>query len=291
MKKVGLLKSLAFLLLINIPIWVFVILLTYSKYQSLLFQTIAFAFVFVSFTTIVTFILLVVNRIIQAGKLKLTLAVIMLFVALCFTVSILAYQRLVNEGSMIADKQCLKVNPLIIQRKNSYVKSMEIILAKGSEIDYMNELNKYMDISNKYVEEQKKWLQEEKAFMNRIDYKLFLPSQVQTANQLQFDSREAEMKSTVAINKMFSFPNDLEKQKELYNEVVTETKIANEANKKSDLLWKTKPKFDLRIRFIKFHPSKCSKENLNIPKVPDFFVPPKPIQSGPISYFKTTLRM
>ena len=194
MKKVGLLKSLAFLLLINIPIWVFVILLTYSKYQSLLFQTIAFAFVFVSFTTIVTFILLVVNRIIQAGKLKLTLAVIMLFVALCFTVSILAYQRLVNEGSMIADKQCLKVNPLIIQRKNSYVKSMEIILAKGSEIDYMNELNKYMDISNKYVEEQKKWLQEEKAFMNRIDYKLFLPSQVQTANQLQFDSREAEMK-------------------------------------------------------------------------------------------------
>lgn len=281
-KKASLLKSLTLLLLINVSIWIVVILLVYSGYQSLPFQIIAFALVFISFTTIVTFILLVVNRIIQTGKLKLTIAVLMLFVVLCFTISTLAYQRLMDESAVITDKQCMKVNPLIIERKNSYIKSMKIIFTRGNEDDYMREINKYMDISKKYIEEETNWLLEQERFMNRWDYKFFLPPEVKAAAQLQYTSREADMSETQAIIDMYK-TTDVNRQKEYTKIVIDQTKIANEADKKFDLLWKTKPKFDPRVRFVKVPPTKCPKENFDIPNVMDFLTPPKPIRSGPVS--------
>ena len=282
-KKASLLKSLALLHLINVPIWIVVIFLVYSKYQSLPFQIIAFALVFISFTSIITFILLVINRIIEAGKLKITIAVLMLFVVLCFIISTFAYQRLVNEGSIIADKQCLKVNPLIIERKNSYIKSVKIVFAKGSEGDYMNEFNNYMDISKKYIEEEAGWLREQEQFMNKWDYNFFLPPEIKAEAQLQYTLREADMKGTQAIIDMYK-TTDPNRQKEYIKIVIDQTKIANEADKKSDILWKTKPKFDPRVRFVKVPPTKCPKKNFDIPNVMDFLTPPKPIRSGPVTY-------
>lgn len=281
-KKASLLKSLVLLLLINVPIWIVVIRLVYSGYQTLPFQVIAFALVFISFTSIITFILLVINRIIERGKLILAIAVLILFIVLCFTISTLAYQRLMDESAVITDKQCMKVNPLIIKRKNSYIKSMKIVFAKGSEEDYMNELNNYMDISKKFIEEETNWLLEQERFMNRWDYNFFLPSEVKAAAQLQYTSREADMRGTQAIIDMYK-TTDLNRQKEYTKIVIDQTKIADEADKKSDILWKTKPKFDPRVRFVKVPPTKCPKKNFNIPDVQDFLTPPKPIRSGPVS--------
>ncbi len=68
------------------------------------------------------------------------------------------YQQLINEGSVIADEQCLKVNPLIIARKNSYINSMKILQASGSAQDYWTETDKYLDISKKYILAEDSWL-------------------------------------------------------------------------------------------------------------------------------------
>jgi len=215
-------------------------------------------------------------------KIGLIILIIFLFITLSFAISTLIYQKLVNEESIIADKQCMKVNPLIIERKNSYIRAMKILLDKGNEEDYMSELNKYMDISNKYIKEQTKWLEEQKIYMNKWSFKFFLPGEVKMATQLQYTSREADTTSTKAIVDIYNTTDPI-RQKEYVKIVINQTKIANEADKKSDLLWNTKPKFDLRVRFVKVPPTKCPKENFNIPDVVDFFSPSKQINFGPIT--------
>ncbi|OGK62596.1 hypothetical protein A2334_03525 [Candidatus Roizmanbacteria bacterium RIFOXYB2_FULL_38_10] len=282
-KKFSLFKSLRLLFRINVPIWVVVIFLTYSKYQSLPFQIIAFALVFISFTSIFTFILLVINRIIEARKLRLAIFFLILFIVLCFTISTLTYQRLVNEGSVIADKQCLNVNPLIIQRKNSYTETIRIAKANGSEEDYWKEQINYLEISKKYIQAQQSWLKEQSAFINRTDYKLFIPKIIQKAGLLQYQSREADMKSTIAVTEMFKSLTDTNKQKELATTILNEKKKQEAAEAELDKIWKSKSNFDIRVRFIRVPKTQCPKENLNIPEVPNIFAPPKQIFRGPWS--------
>jgi hypothetical protein len=192
------------------------------------------------------------------------------------------YQRLANEGSMIADKQCINVNPLIIERKNSYIKAMRIILDKGSEEDYLNEMKHYLDVSNKYINEQAKWLKEQNSYMNRLDYQLFSPKEIKKLTLFQYRSREADMKGTKAMVAMMK-TTDVNRQKEYAKIVVDQAKIATEADKELEQIWKKGMPNDLRVRFIKIPPSKCPEENLNIPNVPDLLLPQKQVNYRPVS--------
>ena len=83
---------------------------------------------------------------------KLVVIISLSFISLIiiFCLSTFKYQQLVNEGSIIADKQCLNVNPLIIQRKNSYTETIRIAKLNGSEKDYWKEQERYLTISKKY---------------------------------------------------------------------------------------------------------------------------------------------
>lgn len=208
---------------------------------------------------------------------------IVAIIFLYFGISIYIYQQLVNEGSVIADKQCLNVNPLIIQRKNSYTETIRIAKANGSEKDYWKEQENYIDISRKYIKAQQTWLKEQNAFINRADYKLFIPKVIQKAGLLQYQSREADMKSTIAVTEMFKSLKDTNKQKELVTIIVNEKKKQEEAEDKLDKIWKSKSNFDIRVRFIRVPNTKCTKENLDIPEVPNIFAPPSQIYSGPWS--------
>lgn len=207
---------------------------------------------------------------------------LLLVLFLTYTGYIFKFQQLVNEGSVIADKQCINVNPLIIQRKNSYLKSMKIIMDKGSIEDYLKELDNYIDISNKFITEQGKWLKEQKAHMNRWNYKFLIPSEIKELGRLQYISRETDMKGTKAILDMLK-TTDVNRQKEYMKIIIDQTKLGKDADNEYDRIWKKGFSPDLTMRFVKVPPSKCPKENFNIPNVPDLLLPPTRINYGPLS--------
>lgn len=211
------------------------------------------------------------------------LLVLIIATILFFGISIFFYQQLVNEGSIIADKQCLNVNPLIIQRKNSYSETIRIAKANGTEEEYWKEQNNYLSISKKYIQAQQLWLNEQKTFINRADYKLFIPQVIQKAGLLQYESREADLKATIAVTDMFKSLTDTNKQKELATIILNEKKKQEAAEAELDKLWKSTTNFDIRQGFIRVPKTKCPKENLEIPEVPNIFAPPSQIYNGTLS--------
>lgn len=222
------------------------------------------------------------EKCVQPMKIVKIILFFVLFVLLIYGGYEFLFQQLVNEGSLIADKQCMDVNPLIIRRKNSYLNSMKIISDKGSADDYMKELKNYLDVSNKFIAAERKWLNEEKTYMNRWDYKLILPAEIQRLGQLQYISREADVKSTQAILDMLK-TTDTNKQKEFVKVIVDQVKIGKDADYEYNQIYEKGLPFDWRMKFVKVPPSKCPKENLNIPNVPDLFSPPAQYNHGPLS--------
>lgn len=192
-----------------------------------------------------------------------------------FIVSTFEYQSLINQGSKIADDQCMKVNPLIIQRKNSFLDSMKILLGSGSAAEYWKENNKYLKISQQYVDEQNAWLKEEKTYMDQWNYKSFVPSYIRLAAKAQYNSREAEAKSQQAIIEEFR-TKDTVLQKKLSDLVIAQTKKSGEENDLYNKTWNSPKPFDLRDRFTKVPQTICPDENFNIPDVPDFLHPSPP---------------
>lgn len=187
--------------------------------------------------------------------------------------STIKYQQLINQGSLIADEQCLKVNPIIIDRKNSYIKSMQAIKDNDAKT-YEKETDNYLLASRKYVTQQTKWLDTQKKYMDSWDFQHFVPQYVKSAAKAQYDSRKADTESTNLLIDAFEVAQ-LNKtlSEELGTKAVEQIKIRNAADKKYDEIWNNPGKLDWRTRFIKVPTSKCPDGNFNIPDVQDFLNP------------------
>lgn len=191
---------------------------------------------------------------------KILVGIIILTIIL-FMGYVFKYQQLVDEGSVLADEQCLTVDPLIKERKELYNNSLQILDASGSADEYMAETSKYLVVSKKYTKAQKDWLSKQKAFINRWDYKLFVPSYIQDLSRLQFISREADVKAQEALEEAFII-KDNKKQLELSNIVMIETNKRNKADEEYDKIWKNySNKFDVRVYFAKVPASACLNIN------------------------------
>lgn len=215
-------------------------------------------------------------------RVKVILFAVLLVFGL-FHFSTWKYQQLINQGSMIADEQCLKVNPLIIERKNNYMTSMKIILASGSTEDYQHANNKYIDTSKKFVEAEQNWLVRQKIYMSRWDFNLFIPSYVRKAASLQYDSRKADLKATSTLVELLTTYNDIDskRQEALYNIILEETQKSQDADEEYKKVFDVaRGKFDLRNSFVRAPRSKCPPENFDIPDVQDIFKPnPVPVNN------------
>ena len=209
---------------------------------------------------------------------------LILLVVGVFALFIITYQRIINEESVIADKQCLVVNPLMVERKNSYMKSMAIMMAEGDPKEYWDEQERYMAISKKYISAQNSWLQEQEELMDRWYYKLIVPQLVKDAGRYQYQARKAEMEGTRAVVQMFTSLDNIERQKELTNTVTEENKKKDVADKAYNHIWDTAPKNIFWMRFITIPPSTCPPENFNIPDTNDIFKPRAPAGDGPLTY-------
>lgn len=183
------------------------------------------------------------------------------------------YQRLVNESFVLADNQCLTVNPLIIERKNSYIKSLEALKANNAD-EYIKETDSYYNISEKFVIAQKTWLDEQRLYMDRWDFQYFIPDYMKEAAQTQYKARDADKKSTEYLIDSFEvYQLNESLSNELSAKAMEQVKVRNEAEKKYDELFDVPRKLDWRTRFIKVPASKCPDENFDIPNVDDFLNP------------------
>lgn len=213
-------------------------------------------------------------------KTAIIVTVPLLLVAGYLFFSLLMYQRLVNESSVLEDNQCLNVNPLIIERKNSYIREIEAAKANNQD-KFFKEIDNYFDISKKLVTAQKTWLDDQKAYMQRWDFQYFIPDYMKEAAMTQFVARDADMRSTQylidsyetsQINQSFA--------KELGDKAMEQIKIRNEAEKKYDGLFDAPRKLDWRARFTSIPASKCPDEYFDIPDVDDFLNPNMPINTN-----------
>lgn len=206
-------------------------------------------------------------------KIALIICIPVILAISYFILSTIKYQRLVNEGSVLADNQCLKVNPVIIDRKNSYIKSIQA-LKDNDYKEYEKQTDIYFKASKQYVSLQSDWLDTQKKYINRWDFQYFNPSYVKTAAKYQYDSRMADMESTKFLIDSYEV-SQLNKSlsEELALKSMEKIKTRNDLDKKYSDIWDNPGKLDWRTRFIKVPASKCPDENFNIPDVEDFLNP------------------
>lgn len=214
----------------------------------------------------------------------LALGIIVLFLgfALYIGITIFLYQNVINQGSALADKQCLNVNPLIIARKESYIKSIQDIQETENIDGYLEESKNYIRISKEFIKTQNKWIEEQEALMNRWDYKLLMPAEIKELGRLQIRSRKAEVISSKTILKLFEAKDDASRE-DLLKIVFKQTEIANEADNAYEELWNKGQKPSWIDDFISIPTSKCPQENLNIPDVNDTLFPADEPGDGPLT--------
>lgn len=219
------------------------------------------------------------------GKKKLIISILIFPIVLVigyFVFTLFMYQQLVNKGSVLADNQCLKVNPLIIERKNSYIRQMEAAKANNPD-EFFKEMDNYYTISKRFVIAQKTWLDAQKQYMDRWDFQYFIPDYMKESAKTQFISRDADRQSTqYLIDSYEIYQINQSIAQDLGNKAMEQIKIRNVAEKKYDETFDAPRKLDWRTRFIKVPASKCPDENFDIPNVDDFLFPkstPKNINS------------
>ena len=218
----------------------------------------------------------------HSKKVKIIFFSILLVLGL-FVFRVWKYQNLISAGSIIADQHCLKVNPLVIARKNNYIDSMKVLLASGSAEEYWAENDKYLDNSKKYIEAEKTWLIVQKTYMDSQDFKTYIPSYIQEAAKYQYESREAEMKSTSTIVELLENYKDIdaEKQKALSDNIMEETNKSNKAYDKYNKIYdENQGHMGFKDYFTIVPQSTCPEENFNIPDVNEFLNPQAPINAN-----------
>lgn len=180
-------------------------------------------------------------------------------------ISLMTYQNLVKDASTLEDDQCLTVNPIIIERKNKYLNSLEA--AKNNDTaKYERETSAYFEHSKEYVERQSKWLEEQRFYMNRWDFKFFLPSYMRQAAQYQYDSRKADVESTKLLIEAFEASElDQSLSQDLEQKAIEKVHLRNEAEGKYNVLLDTSRKLDWRTYFTRAPETKCPEENLDFP--------------------------
>jgi hypothetical protein len=191
------------------------------------------------------------------------LLIVLAVITLVYVGYVLKYQQLLNEGTEIANQQCTDVNPLIFHRKKLYVDTMQILTASGSTKTYWDKTDQFLIVSKQYIAAQKAWLVKEKAYIHRWDFKVFAPSYIQHMAQLQYDSREADMKAQIILDQMLGrfYLTGEDTGEQQMGEVTELTAKRDKADKEMEELWKEhQGKFEVRTFFITVPTNECSNQ-------------------------------
>lgn len=198
-------------------------------------------------------------------KNKKIIAFLIVVPAILFTLYIAKYQALIKESSALSDQHCLDVNPLIIERREKYIESLQVAtLNTDLAVEAMGE---YLNLSKEYVKAEKQWLKKQEAFLNRWDVQMFLDRSVQEAGKWQYRIYEADYRSIDAVTRALG-TKDTKEHDRLIQLSQQATKDGKYAQTEYTKLWKNRPtNFDIRNYFLTIPPSRCPDENFDIPDV------------------------
>lgn len=182
------------------------------------------------------------------------------------------YQQLVDEGSYLADEHCIKVSPLVKERKNIYIKQLELMEASASTEEVHKALADYKQTSEKYLKAEQDWLKKQKQLLNRWDFKFLSPNQIQQSANTQYRMYEADAFTAQYMLSAFDAKDPMS-QEFIYEKVaefVNKSTLAGEEYNKvfSTPYNKLDPRFYFKIPL-----SKCPPENLDLPIIPNIFAP------------------
>lgn len=184
-----------------------------------------------------------------------------------FIAYIFIYQNIINERASLDDEHCIKVNPLIIKRKNLYIDSMRAMFAGKSKSVYENLNAKYVEAVNQYLVEESKWLEKDsKALGNPLVKMLVLESGYKSA-EIGHQIYELDLINTKNILKLLNEKSP-DKQKNLSNYISINGRELDDLYKDYDEVVASSPKdyrwVDYLIRVPK---TSCPAENYNFPDV------------------------
>lgn len=178
---------------------------------------------------------------------------------------VLVYQNVINERVKLEDEHCMKVNPLIIQRKTLYLDSMKALL-KSKDIDQYDKINaQYISVSNKYIKEEDEWLKNDQSMISSPLVKLVISKDGYQGALMSHRMYELDFINTKNILRLFH-EKDKSEQEKLSKSLVQNTiefkKLNNDYDKISNL-----HNYRWVDYLIKVPQSECPAVNRNIPDV------------------------
>ncbi|MCJ7805004.1 hypothetical protein MUP35_04730 [Patescibacteria group bacterium] len=119
-------------------------------------------------------------------------AVLVVLSLIVFGFYLYKLHALALEGNKIFEQRCLKVNPHLINYKNSFLKFADAINStkKYTDKEVESFMEEYISGMRAYVPEEDKWLETDKKYINRWDFKLIEPWYVKEASVYQLKMYE-----------------------------------------------------------------------------------------------------
>lgn len=123
---------------------------------------------------------------------RYTLILIVVFIAI-FGFYLYKLHSLAVEGNEVFAIRCTKVNPSLINYKNSFLMFADYLKHPDeyTEDEVKGFMDGYLMGMKEYVVEESKWLAIQKEFMSRWDFQLFEPWYIKKAGELQWKMYEA----------------------------------------------------------------------------------------------------
>ncbi len=212
-------------------------------------------------------------------KVKIIFSLVILGVAL-FSIYVWKYQQIVTEGSLIVDDHCIKVNPLIIDRKNKYTDQYNLMMNSASVEDFTVAFNNYRKSAVAYIGEEKLWLARQRKFLDSKEFNLLMPAYMKEALSYQYQMYEGQYYTFFYLEQAWDEP-DKKSQVELSNKGLEEVKKSNDSQDKYNAVWeREKGKQNWMFNFVKVPISECPPENNDIPVILNPFAPP-PVELNP----------
>lgn len=228
-------------------------------------------------------LILITSQKFYLKRVRVMLPLIIMIIIL-FSIYVSLFQQLINEGSDLADEHCIKINPLIIDRKNKYLDQYSIMVTGADSKLFAKALDNYRVSTRKYIDEEKIWLEKNKKFLNSRTFNFIIPAIIKEAANYQYQTYEAQYLTSLYLEQAWD-EKDKNIQTELGNKATEETNRSNKMQDKYNEIWENGVgKRGWMFNFVKVPTSKCPDENYDIPVIPNLFEPlPEEIIDLPLS--------
>ncbi len=200
------------------------------------------------------------------------IVLLFLFVSVVGTIVFVRFQQIIKEEVSLTDERCLKINPIVIERKKAYLSSMQAMVTSGKEA-FIEENKKYVNLLKRNVDVESDWSAKYKKLLNRWDFKLLIPPILQKTARLRWESHVYEnetSKNMIALTESF-FKDGNEnnpKLKDASDNIEILAKQRNDVEVELETLANDTSLYkDFRIPLMRAPKSKCPEENFNIPDV------------------------